>query len=66
MITQFTAQHTQMTAERLERVAALVSAGHVQAQIGHRFTLDDAVSTLAAIEGGTIPMAGKAVMTIKP
>jgi NADPH:quinone reductase-like Zn-dependent oxidoreductase len=62
----FTAQLTQMTAERLARVAALAAAGKIRAEIGHRFTLDEAVDTLASIESGTTRHTGKAVMTVSP
>jgi NADPH:quinone reductase-like Zn-dependent oxidoreductase len=60
---QFTGQHTQMTTERLERVAALAADGRIQAHIGYRFSLTNAVNTLTQIEARTIRHTGKAVMT---
>lgn len=60
----FTAQHTQMTHERLERVVALAEEHQIRAPIGHRFTLDEAVDTLARIEGRELTHTGKAVMDL--
>ncbi len=62
-LSQFTAQHTQMTTERLERVAVLAADGQVHAHIGYRFSLTDAIDTLTQIEARTIHHTGKAVMT---
>lgn len=62
----FTAQLTEMTTERLARVATLAVAGKIRAEIGRRFTLHEAVDTLAAIESGTTRHTGKAVMTASP
>lgn len=60
----FTAQLTEMTRERLERVAALAVARKIRTQIGYRFPLDAAVDTLAQIENGKSIHIGKAIMKV--
>jgi len=61
-----TAQLTQMATERLARVAALAAEGKIHSSIGHRFTHDEAVDTLASIESGAIDHSDKAVMVVSP
>src|SRR5690606_34977352 len=55
-------QFTKVTTKRLEMLANLVDSGVVSAQIGQRFTFDQAAEAFAAKEAGQI--LGKILVTV--